>query len=143
MASTTELIISRAFNAPPEAVFDAWLEAETAAQFLFATPDGVMEKVEINPRVGGSFHIAERRDVMLATHFGTYLEIERPRRLAFTFGVDASVPPTKVDIEIAAVGTGAALTLKHGGVWLEHAERTRAGWVAILQGLAHTLGATA
>jgi uncharacterized protein YndB with AHSA1/START domain len=140
MQAADQIEVSRAFAAPPGAVFDAWLDVESAAQFLFATPGGMMEKIEIVPRVGGGFHIAERRGEMLATHFGTYLEIERPRRLAFSFGVDPNIPMTRVEIAIDADGDGAALTLKHEGVWLDYTERTRAGWVNILDNLARTLG---
>jgi uncharacterized protein YndB with AHSA1/START domain len=142
MTPTTELVVTRRFKAAPPRVFDAWLDAESIPQWLFATPGGVMEKIEINPRVGGGFVIAERRGEMLATHSGTYLDIDRPRRLAFSFGVDPNLPPTRVELEIAADGSGAELTLKHHGVWLDHAERTRAGWTMILQGLARSLGET-
>ncbi len=143
MAPNPEIIVTRRFNAPPVGVFDAWLDAESIPQFLFATPGGKMEKVEINPRVGGGFVIAERRGEVLETHFGTYLEIDRPRRLAFSFGVDPNAPSTQVAIEIASSGDGAELNLKHEGVWPDYAERTRAGWTMILQELARTLGETA
>lgn len=132
------VVVYRHFSAPPQAVFDAWLDAECAALFLFATPDGVMEKVEINPRIGGGFIIAERRGEMLATHSGTYLEIERPRRLVFDFS--AGAPATRVGIEIAPSDAGCDLTLTDDGVWPDYAERTRAGWAGILEGLARALG---
>jgi uncharacterized protein YndB with AHSA1/START domain len=130
--------VTRHFSATPETVFDAWLDAETAALFLFATPSGVMEHVEIVPRIGGGFAIAERRGDALAAHTGTYLAIERPSRLAFDFS--AGGPATRVDIEIAASATGCDLTLTHQGVWPDYAERTRAGWSGILDGLARALG---
>jgi len=142
MAPTTVLVVSRRFNTAPACVFDAWLDAESVPQWLFATPGGVMEKIEINPRVGGGFVIAERRGELLATHFGTYLEIDRPRQLVFTFGVDPDSPPTRVTVEIVARGAGAELTLTHEGVWAEYAEQTRAGWTMILGNLAQVLGET-
>lgn len=138
---SASLIVTRAYAAPPEAVFDAWLDAESVAQFLFVTPAGVMEKVEVDPRVGGGFIIAGRRGDLLATHRGTYLELERPRRLAFDFSIGADIPATRVSIAIAPSTEGCDLTLTHDGVWPDYAERTRAGWTGILEGLARALGA--
>ncbi len=137
---SASLIVSRAYSAPLEAVFDAWLDAESAVQWLFATPGGIMEKVEIDPRVGGGFVIAERRGEVLATHSGTYIEIERPHRLAFEFSVGADIPATRVSIEVAPTREGCDLTLTHYGVWPDYSERTRAGWTGILNGLARALG---
>lgn len=139
-AANLSLAVTRRFDASPETVFDAWLDAESAAQWLFATPGGVMEKVEINARVGGGYVIAERRGEVVATHFGTYIELDRPRRLVFTFGVDPDSPPTRVTVEIVARGAGAEFTLTHEGVWAEYAHRTRGGWTMILQNLARALG---
>ncbi len=134
-----KLQISRQFDASPEAVFEAWLDAESVCQWLFATPGGVMEKVEIVPRVGGGFTINERRGETLATHFGAYLEIDRPHRLVFTFSVSADVPETRVAVDVEPAPGGCRLTLTHEGVWADYEERTRAGWTMILDGLARAL----
>lgn len=105
MSAPIVITVERRFAAPPETVFDAWLDAAGVGQWLFATPDGVMERVEIDPRVGGRFVVAERRGGVLAEHFGQYLEIDRPRRLVFTFGYAAGDvrddEETRVTIEIA------------------------------------------
>ena len=68
--------ITRRFNASIERVFDAWLDPEKAGKWLFATPTGKMVRVEIDPRVGGSFNIT-RRESEDIEHVGTYLEIDR------------------------------------------------------------------
>jgi uncharacterized protein YndB with AHSA1/START domain len=134
---------SRRFRASPEQVFVAWLNADTAGEWLFATADGQMLQVEIDPRVGGHFHIVERRGDQKAAHHGVYVEMDRPRRLAFNFsvgGVEAG--PTRVTVEIAPDGRGSALTLTHGidPAWADHVERTAQGWAAILDRLAASLG---
>lgn len=139
MSAPLVLTVFRQFDAAPEVVFDAWLDAESVVQWLFATPSGVMETIEINPRVGGGFRIAERRGAMLATHFGTYLEIDRPHRLAFMFGVGADAPETRVSIALEPREGGCLLTLTHEGVWEDYAERTKSGWTMILDGLARAL----
>jgi len=132
--------VHRRFDASAERVFDAWLDAERAAKFLFATPTGVMVRSEIDARVGGRFCFVDRRDGVDVEHVGTYLEIDRPHRLVFEFGVPQfSAELTRVSIDIVALGTGCELTLTHEGVLLDYVDRTRQGWTGILEGLAGAL----
>jgi uncharacterized protein YndB with AHSA1/START domain len=139
MTETVGLSIERRIAAPPEIVFDAWLDPESVGRWLFATPDGMMETVEIDARVGGGFRIVERRGENLAEHFGEYVEIDRPRRLAFDFWTNFSEERTRVIVTIAADGNGSLLTLTHEGVWADYEGRTRQGWTMILDGLARSL----
>ena len=137
---TAEVEVSRRIAAPPEQVFDAWLDPDGVGRWLYATPDGRMERVEIDPRVGGRFRIEERRGDQLAEHFGTYIELDRPRRLAFDFGTSFDATPTRVTVTITADGDGSLVTLRHEGVWTDYEERTRQGWGMILEGLERILG---
>jgi len=133
------LRVTHRFKAAPERVFDAWLDPKTASKWLFATPTGVMTRVEIDARVGGKFTIV-RRDGEEIEHVGEYLEIDRPRRLVFTFGVPKfSIEMTRVTVEIAPSGAGAALTLVHEGVLPEWEAPTKQGWGMILEGLERNL----
>ena len=132
--------VRRRFDASAERVFDAWLDTKRAARFLFATPTGVMVRSEIDARVGGRFCFVDRRDGVDVEHVGTYLEIDRPRRLVFEFGVPQySAEFTRVSIDIVAIGAGCELTLTHQGVLPEFVDRTRQGWTGILDGLAAAL----
>ena len=134
------LQVRRHFDASAERVFDAWLDTTRAAKFLFATPAGVMVRAEIDARVGGRFCFVDRRDGVDVEHVGTYLEIDRPRRLVFEFGVPQySAELTRVSIDIAAIGGGCELTLTHQGVLPDFIDRTRQGWTGILEGLAGAL----
>lgn len=133
--------VDRHIDAAPEAVFDAWLAPDSAGLWLFATPDGNMERVEIDARVGGRFLIEERRGDQLAEHFGEYLEIDRPRRLVFSFAAVRDAGYTKVTVTIAPEGSGSRIRLVHEmhPQWADYEERTREGWTKILEGLARTL----
>src|ERR1700694_1259611 len=93
--------VTRRFDFPIERVFDAWLDPVRAGKFLFATPTGKMVRVEIDARVGGAFTFTDRRDGEDVEHIGTYLEIDRPRRLVFTFAVPKySGQFTRVSIDL-------------------------------------------
>jgi uncharacterized protein YndB with AHSA1/START domain len=132
--------VTRRFDASAERVFDAWLDPKTAGRWLFATATGQMVRVEIDARIGGQFIIVDRRDGEDVEHRGEYLDIDRPRRLVFTFGVPKySSETTRVCIDIVPRETGCELTLTHEGVLPEYAERTKAGWTEILGRLAANL----
>ncbi|HKD29655.1 MAG TPA: SRPBCC family protein [Xanthobacteraceae bacterium] len=135
--TTSRVVVTHHYAASPERVFDAFLDAQIAPRFLFATPTGEMIVAEIEPRVGGHFTFTERRpDMGDVRHVGEYLEIDRPRRLVFTFGVPQFDPrTTTVTIEIRPKGEGCELTLTHDGVPPDYAKRTHEGWSRILAGL--------
>jgi uncharacterized protein YndB with AHSA1/START domain len=140
-AKATTVRVTRRFTASAERVFDAWLDVDRARRFLFATSTGQMVRAEIDPRVGGRFLFVDRRDGQDVEHFGTYLEIDRPRRLVFTFGVTGAEGETRVTIDIVPLGSagseaGCELTLTHEGVPEDYAERTEAGWGTIIEGMA-------
>jgi uncharacterized protein YndB with AHSA1/START domain len=139
-ASTVEVRVACRFSASPERVFDAWLDPGKAGRFLFATVSGQMVRVEIEARVGGSFIFVDRRDGEDIEHIGRYLEIDRPRRLVFTFEVPKfSAQSTRVTIDIVALEAGCELTLTHEGVLPDYASRTQAGWTGILDRLGEIL----
>lgn len=128
--------VSHRYDAPPERVFDAWLDPQSAGKWLFATPSGEMVRAEIDGRAGGRFIFTDRRNGEDIEHSGEYLEIDRPRRLVFNFRVPKfSNEATLIRIEIAASGFGCELTLVHEGVLPEYAGRTEEGWKGILEGL--------
>jgi uncharacterized protein YndB with AHSA1/START domain len=133
------LVVRQEFDSLPERVFDAWLDPADAGKWLFATDTGEMVRVEIDARVGGRF-VFVRRDGEDVEHTGEYLEIDRPRRLVFTFSVPKySAVVTRVSIDIAPSGAGCELTLTHENVLPEWLEPTRSGWTGILGHLAKCL----
>jgi uncharacterized protein YndB with AHSA1/START domain len=141
----SQVVVTRHYDLPPETVFDAFLDVETARRFLFATATGEMIAAAIDARVGGRFTFTDRRPEMGdVEHTGEYLEIDRPRRLVFTFGVPRFDPAmTRVTVEIvpssAGGGAGCDLTLTHDDIPAEYAKGNQDGWSRILAGLAPAL----
>lgn len=140
-----QIRVSRHFTASAERVFDAWFDETTAVRWWFATPAGQMQSVKIDGRVGGKFRIVERRGDEDAEHFGTFIELDRPRRIVLDFATDPDHPATRVTIQITALKDGGCeLTLSHdiAAEWADYKDRTSQGWTMILESLAKALGAT-
>jgi uncharacterized protein YndB with AHSA1/START domain len=145
MSSPVTVCVSHRFLAPAERVFDAWLNPTQASRFLFATRTGNIMRCQIEPWEGGHFTVTDRRpqadgdeSVFDAEHHGTYVEIARPRRLVFDFGVGPGVEETsRVTIRIEPMGaTACELHLSHdlgdGEDALAYEAQTRKGWTTIL-----------
>jgi uncharacterized protein YndB with AHSA1/START domain len=81
------LRVTHRFTASAERVFDAWVNPNTAAKWLFTTPTSESHETQIDARVGGRWTIVDRRAGTDYKAIGEYLEVDRPRRLAFTFGM--------------------------------------------------------
>jgi uncharacterized protein YndB with AHSA1/START domain len=139
---TSTVVVKHRYAAPPEKVFDAFLDVAIARRFLFATATGEMLVAEVDPRVGGRYTFTERRpDMGDVEHTGEYLEVTRPSRLVFTFGVPRFDPGfTTVTIEIRPDGDGCELTLTNEGVPAAHADGNRDGWTRIIAGLLPAYG---
>ncbi|MCU1448819.1 MAG: hypothetical protein JWP02_989 [Acidimicrobiales bacterium] len=84
MTDEHALTVRREIVASAEDLFDAWLDARSLGSWL--RPSGVREtRAETDPRVGGTFRIVMVDDESSMVHTGTYREIDRPRRLVFTW----------------------------------------------------------
>jgi uncharacterized protein YndB with AHSA1/START domain len=145
MNDTLVLRITRRFDATPERVYDAWLDPAIATRWLFATPGGTMQRVEIDARVGGGFRITERRAEGDSDHCGRYLELDRPHRIAFDFWADPADAddPARVTVDIAATADGCELVLTQTlpARYADYADRTERGWTTLLAALARKLDA--
>lgn len=138
MTDPVEVRVEKRFRHPPERVFDAFLNPASVGLWLFHTPEGVMEKTDYDPVVGGGFAIFERRGEDLARHFGRFVEIARPDRIVFDFWVDeAPEEPTRVTVTFASEGDGCVVVLSHdlAPAWAAWADRSAAGWSMILDNL--------
>jgi uncharacterized protein YndB with AHSA1/START domain len=118
--------------ASPETVFDFFTDPGLMVQWMGRT-------AELDPRPGGGFR-TEINDEAIAS--GTYLAVERPDRVVFTWGwngEDSVTPPgsSTVEVLLAADGEGTHLRLihsdlpsaesatKHGHGWGHYTERLR------------------
>ncbi len=139
---TADIHVSRFFAFQSDYVFDAWFDQKIAGAWMFTTETGTNIRAEITPHVGGGFIITDRRPDMDVEHVGTYLEIDRPHRLVFTFGVPAfATQEDRVVVDVRVVPGGCEVTLTHTlrAEMAEYAPRIRNGWATMLDKLAEQL----
>lgn len=144
MSETPIIRVERRFAASAKRVFDAWLDPVWIGRFMFGSHlrDEQVVNLTNEPRVGGTFHYRVTRQGAEIDHTGTYREIDRPRRLIFTWGVNEEQGDLSVvTIEIAPDDDGCVLTLTHKlhPDWADYAERTQQGWTKIVGDLAAAL----
>jgi uncharacterized protein YndB with AHSA1/START domain len=137
--------VTRRFSVSPERVFDVWLDPQMIGRWMFgpALREEEVLHLEVDARVGGTFSFLVRRQGEEIDHVGTYREIDRPRRLVFTWGVVGdSEGESQVIVDIRPAETGAELTLTHEmhPKWVEYAGRTEAAWAKMLDALATAFG---
>lgn len=88
MTDEYSVTVRREIAAPAEDLFDAWLDAQSLGSWF--RPCGGETRAETDPRVGGTFRIVMVDDESSTAHVGTYREINRPRRLVFTWSSPAT-----------------------------------------------------
>jgi uncharacterized protein YndB with AHSA1/START domain len=140
MTALKALRMTRAFDATPERLFDAWTQPEVAGKWLMTTPGSESHSAKFDLRVGGQWEIVDRRDGVDYRALGEYLEVDRPRRLAFTFGMPQFSPAfNTVTVEIVRDGAGCRMTLIQEELPLEHIPATEEGWRQMFEVLAACL----
>jgi uncharacterized protein YndB with AHSA1/START domain len=111
--------IRRVIFAKPEMVFDAWVKPDLIRKWLFAGPTSEIIRIQIDLRIQGKFSILEleKSNNEYIDHYGKYIEIDRPGKLAFTLSAPKHFPgETSVSIEIVAIQEGSDLRLTQIGV---------------------------
>jgi uncharacterized protein YndB with AHSA1/START domain len=127
--------VTARFSAAPERIFAAWLDGKVAGRWLFATASRPMTDVEIDPRVGGSFRLANRLDREVDEYRGRFIEIVPARRLVFNLAANGLALGTRVTIEIVPLKNGSCLKLTHENVPRDRRNYLQQRWTGILYGL--------
>ena len=137
--------VTRVFRAPPERLFDAWLDPELLGTWMFgpAVRDEEIVRIALDPRPGGAFSFVVRRQGQEIEHVGEYLEIDRPRRLAFSWSVKQdNAEAARIIVEIiphAPEGTALTLTHELPPSWASFVSQAETSWSTMLASLAAAL----
>jgi uncharacterized protein YndB with AHSA1/START domain len=138
------LHFERTFPVDRERVFRAWTDAEEIKSWL--VPEGVeMTSAEVDARVGGDFRLQYRAlDGSIFYAVGTFVEVEPPRRLVFTWlyeGMD--IKETLVTVEIRDSSAGCELVLTHERFFNEGFRGLHdSGWGSSLRRLADVVSSS-
>ena len=98
--SERELVVTRAFDSPASAVFEAWTRPELFRLWWAPKSMGAsLSACEIDARTGGGYRITFGEGAESATFFGKYLEVTPPSRLAWTNEEADDAPVTTVTFE--------------------------------------------
>lgn len=147
MSVSTIVRVQRAYACTAETLYDAWLDPAVARRFLFGTPTGEVIRCDIEPGVNGRLVIVDRRPMEAdagsfidVEHTGRFLQLDRPRRIAFSFSLPQfQSRESTVVIDIEPQGDGCAVTLRHdlgpGLLDREMVERAEDGWTRMLAAL--------
>ncbi|MEM8801384.1 MAG: SRPBCC domain-containing protein [Pseudomonadota bacterium] len=140
-ATELSLTCERFIAAPPEKLYDAWLDPEMLAEFIRPGENMSVPKVEADPKVGGRFLIVMRLGKEDMPHSGTYKVLDRPKQLAFTWESPASrIEGSTVTIDFEKVSGGTHLRLTHVRFPTEESRNNHeGGWTRILATLAEEI----
>lgn len=139
MTSDTSLRVERGFDATPEEVFDAWTTPAVLRRWWAVHPQGSTPIAEVDLRVGGRYRLSmETPDGERHTVQGQYSEIDRPRRLVYSWQWELDAgglgPASTVTVEFRADGNRTTVVLEHerlpdSGSRDRHAQ----GWAACME----------
>jgi len=115
------LVLKRIFAAPIDRVFDAWTNAEVLAKWF--GPEGFeVSHAEIDLSVGGRYEIIiNSPEGKAIKHFGSYIQINKPEQLVFTWmlenqlckGSEGQNIETLVSIQFKQIEQSTEITLTH------------------------------
>jgi uncharacterized protein YndB with AHSA1/START domain len=139
-----EVHITHVFDAPREAVFAAWTDPEQVAKWW--APDGFdvpPESVEIEPRVGGRFHLTlmESAGPGRFSFRSEIVEISEPQLIVLKAEAipEAGIEDTITRIAFEEDGGGTRMTLTSGPYTDETRGNAEAGWLDLVANLERAL----
>jgi uncharacterized protein YndB with AHSA1/START domain len=138
------LRLERTYDAPAQAVFDAWTSEEVLRRWFRAERNWETTEAEVDLRVGGAVRVVMRdphKDVEYGGG-GRYTEIDPPKRLAFTWKWDDYATTTLIELGFEEDDGVTIVRFKHSGLWDEEALRSHeGGWSRCFDNLGRTLEA--
>ena len=145
MSESTTLRMERTFQAPAQAVFDAWTSAEVMRRWWHVEHDWETTEAVVDLRIGGAVRVVMRNPHTGIEYGGggQYTEIDPPNRLAFTWIWDDNDTRQLIELDFEEVDGVTTVRLTNSGLWSEEAVRSHEeGWTGVLENLERTLGET-
>ncbi|HYA34439.1 MAG TPA: SRPBCC domain-containing protein [Candidatus Binataceae bacterium] len=133
-----DLTVTRIIPAPPERIFDVWIDPKSPGGPWFGG-----ERVIVNPVVDGLFYIAAKNQDRIWPHYGRFIQLDRPRKIEFTWVSEATKgAESVVTLTMEPRGNDTEVTLRHAGVPDDEMGRKhKDGWAWILSMLEQGMAA--
>ena len=130
------LVISRTYPASVDRVFKAWTDANQLGQW-FAPTDDYTTKANVDLRVGHEYRISiTHKGGNVHTVIGTYLVIDPPRKLVYTWRWEGAPADTLVTVDFAPQDESTEVTITHERFPdIESREKHAEGWNGCLNRL--------
>lgn len=144
MTATTQpdltLTVERQINAPPDRVFDAWLDPEMLMRFMCPGPGMTTPQASCHPHEGGRFDLVMKNGDDEMPHGGVYQVIDRPNKLVFSWESPFNAPGSTVSLTFSPRDGGTHVSLTHVRfVSQESRDNHLGGWTNILEMLGKNL----
>jgi uncharacterized protein YndB with AHSA1/START domain len=139
----TTLRMERTYEAPAQAVFDAWTSEEVMRRWWHAGNDWETPVATVDLRIGGEVRVVMRDPHKDAEYGGggVYTEIDPPTRLAFTWIWDSD--PSREQLIVIDFEEDDGVTkvrFTHSNLWNEEAVRDHEdGWGKVFDNLEREL----
>ncbi|MDB6100321.1 MAG: hypothetical protein JWO52_320 [Gammaproteobacteria bacterium] len=134
---TPGIVCTRRFEASCDKLFGAWVNPSILTKWLFTTATSELHRAEFEPWEGGNWTVVDRSEGEYFAATGQYLQIDRPHRLIFTFGMlQLSAQFVHVAVDITRAAAGSELTLTHEYLPWMGTRSPEKGWHAMFDMLA-------
>jgi uncharacterized protein YndB with AHSA1/START domain len=134
--------VRRVLPAPPDIVYDEWLDPVGMLEWMCPRPARAA-KISLEPSVGGLLRIDIEDSGSSLYVTGMFVELDRPRRLRFTWSCSAWADPSVqslVTVTLEDHGAGETMmTIEHEQLPPEQVDSHRHGWGAIAAQLGDAL----
>lgn len=137
--------VERTYEAPADAVFDAWTNPEVLKRWWKADPSHEVTVASLDVRPGGDYRLVMHRPggEDLVVH-GTYREVSRPDRLVYSWAWEGTGPyanhVSEVAVTFAEREPGrTTVVIEHAGLLDDDSRANHArGWNGVLDSFARS-----
>ena len=133
--SESTITVSRTVPGSPDRVFDAWTDVDRLAAWWWPQLAGT--SYDVDAREGGAYRITS--PAIGVTVSGVYTEVDRPRRLAFTWTWEDGEPRPEVEDTVVVTfepdGEATVVTVRHTSTAHEADGGALQGWNDVMDRL--------
>ena len=126
--------VQRVLPAPPDVVYDEWLDPVGMLEWMCPRPARAV-KISLEPSVGRPLRIDIEDGGSSLYVTGTFVELDRPRRLRFTWSCSAWADPSVQSLVTVTLTDHGAdetmMTIEHEQLPPEQVDSHRHGWGTI------------